>query len=318
MLTPTDIHYLVAFLSSVGQPEDVELELGALVLDKSTGTTRDVDVCVKRRTREGVEWFLGIEVKAEGRPLDVIHVEQLCAKMNDMPSLTGRSIVSASGFTGPAAQKAKYHGVELLRIDDLDPSRFTNGLTVISPDFKIKNDRFNPDFTVTFDVVGRDGTPIEVKPSARVLNPDGAKDTDVSDVMALAKSIGTQVAAMYAGTPAAAEMNPGDTATVDQFFPFAKSPFLVALRSRYPIRGAKVTGIVTRKVDWIAPRLKTLIKHDGDVPFVDCVVAEMPDGELLLLATQGVPSRVAIREVPLSARNREKIRTEKWPSVRRG
>jgi hypothetical protein len=43
VLTPIDVHYLVGFLSRVGQPEDVELELGAMVADEASESTRDVD-----------------------------------------------------------------------------------------------------------------------------------------------------------------------------------------------------------------------------------------------------------------------------------
>lgn len=40
-------------------------------------------------------------------------VEQLCLKVLDMPAITHRAIVSASGFTEAAQAKAAHHGVEL-------------------------------------------------------------------------------------------------------------------------------------------------------------------------------------------------------------
>ncbi len=312
MLTPTDVHYLVAFLSSVGQPEDVELELGALVWDENSETKRDVDVCVTRRLAGGVEGFVGIEVKAEARPLDVIAVEQLCAKLKDMPSLTARSIVSASGFTGPAARKAASHGVELLRIDDLDPARFTLGTTVMSPDLIVNSDNFVPTFTIDFDVVDRRGKQIRVRPTARVIGPAGR----LRDAQELANSISRQVADTHRRSPEGAASEPGSDVHVSQLVSFDEPPFLVVRGERRPIRGAQVTGTIRREVRRVAPKLKTLVRHRDNTPFVDCAIAEMPDGELLLLAAQGAPSGVTLRQISVSERNRLMIRGEKWAGPR--
>ena len=87
--------------------------------DIASGTARDVDITVTTRAADGtVHAFKGIEVKAEKRPLDVITVEQLCAKLKDMPGITHRSVVSASGYTAPAIQKAQHHGMELWELKD--------------------------------------------------------------------------------------------------------------------------------------------------------------------------------------------------------
>src|SRR5262249_28399316 len=57
--------------------------------------------------------FIGYEAKMEKRALDVSDVEQLCLKLNDMPDLTTRAIVSANGFSDSARRKATAHGVRL-------------------------------------------------------------------------------------------------------------------------------------------------------------------------------------------------------------
>ena len=51
MLTPTDVHFLVGFLSSVGQPLDVELELRSMVMDSASGSLvrRRGDCCRAHR-----------------------------------------------------------------------------------------------------------------------------------------------------------------------------------------------------------------------------------------------------------------------------
>ena len=61
-------------------------------------------------------YVAGIEVKDEAKPLDVKAVEALCMKLGDMPSITRRAIVSASGFTAPARRKARHHRVELMAL----------------------------------------------------------------------------------------------------------------------------------------------------------------------------------------------------------
>ena len=87
----------------VSRPDGVEIELGSMVYDGSAEEERDVDVTVRSTNTKGVvSAFEGIEVKRHTRPLDVIQVEQLCKKLIDMPDITQRSIVSASGYYEPA------------------------------------------------------------------------------------------------------------------------------------------------------------------------------------------------------------------------
>ena len=44
MLTPTDVHYLVGFLTLVSNPNDVAILLGDRVYDAAAEKERDVDV----------------------------------------------------------------------------------------------------------------------------------------------------------------------------------------------------------------------------------------------------------------------------------
>ncbi len=114
MLTPTDIHILVGLLTRVTNPDDIEIMLGDLVYDAKAAKRRDVDVTVTCKDTNGiVSAFKGIEVKKHAHPLDVTHVEQLCIKFNDMPAISHKAIVSASGYTEPARRKAEAHGVTL-------------------------------------------------------------------------------------------------------------------------------------------------------------------------------------------------------------
>ena len=114
MLTPTDIHILVGLLTLVTSPDDVEIVLGDLVYDAKADKRRDIDVTITHKDTNGiVSVFKGIEVKKLSRPLNVIHVEQLCVKLKDMGDIRHKAIVSASGYTQPARKKAKAHGIDL-------------------------------------------------------------------------------------------------------------------------------------------------------------------------------------------------------------
>lgn len=126
MLTPSDIHNIAGILCKLNEEGPHESILSEEVYDKSIDDTREVDIVIKRSgTVKAV--YKGYEVKHKSRPLDVVEVEQLCIKFNDMPSLQMRGIISASGFTKAAVKKAKYHNVELFEFVDWKEFRPTFG-----------------------------------------------------------------------------------------------------------------------------------------------------------------------------------------------
>ena len=114
LITPMLVQYLVGLCCVRVHADSVDVTLGDMVLDPAADKKRDVDVTVTMREPDGgVTAFKAYEVKKESAPLDVSTVEQLCAKLNDMPSVTHRAIVSASGFSDGAIRKASHHGVDL-------------------------------------------------------------------------------------------------------------------------------------------------------------------------------------------------------------
>ncbi|MGV0041672.1 hypothetical protein [Mycobacterium colombiense] len=119
-LSPMLVQYLVGLCALKWDASSVSIEVtvGDMVLDASTGTHRDVDVTVSVDVEDGKYAFKGYEVKRESGPLDVSDVEALATKLNDMPSVTHRAIVSTSGFTWPAVKKAEHHGIELYVIQE--------------------------------------------------------------------------------------------------------------------------------------------------------------------------------------------------------
>ena len=117
MLSATEFHYLVGFLYLHTRRADVTVQasaiLGAKVYDGAAEERRDVDIVVATAAETAL---IGVEVKNEMRSLDVITVEQICLKLEDMPTLKERFLVSTSGFTGPARKKARAHGLGCLRL----------------------------------------------------------------------------------------------------------------------------------------------------------------------------------------------------------
>jgi hypothetical protein len=108
------VQYLVGLCCLKWHPDAVDVTIGSMVLDPAAGKQRDVDVTVTVSDSGNITHaFKAYEVKNESSPLDVADVEQLCLKLLDMPSVTHRAIVSASGFTSSARSKAARHGVSL-------------------------------------------------------------------------------------------------------------------------------------------------------------------------------------------------------------
>ena len=115
------IQYIVGLCCLRRNPDAVEITIGDMVMDSAAEKARDVDITVTLQDEPGiVRAFKAYEVKRETPPLDVVAVEQLCAKFGDMPSVTHPAIVSASGYTAPAIKKAASHKVELYQIKPWD------------------------------------------------------------------------------------------------------------------------------------------------------------------------------------------------------
>jgi hypothetical protein len=113
-MTPMLFQYVVALCCARRNPDAVDITIGDYVADATTEAQRDVDVTVTLIEADGSRRaFKGYEVKREATPLDVTQVEQLCMKFIDMPDVTHRAIVSASGYSANAVKKARAHGVEL-------------------------------------------------------------------------------------------------------------------------------------------------------------------------------------------------------------
>lgn len=114
MLTPMHVQYLIGLCCLRRTPDAVDVTLGDMLYDPAAEIDRDVDITVTCKTANGdTEAIAGYEVKKESEPLDVTKIEQLCTKFSDIPSLSKRAVVSASGYSAAAVKKAAAHGIEL-------------------------------------------------------------------------------------------------------------------------------------------------------------------------------------------------------------
>lgn len=139
MLTPIDIQILVGLLTRVTNPDAIEIIVGDYVYDDKAKKRRDVDVTVRCKDANGnISAFKGIEVKKHSHRLNVTHVEQLCIKFNDMPEITHKAIVSASGYTKSARRKAEAHGVTLYSLVPWVNSNESFEHVQLTPDFFIQ------------------------------------------------------------------------------------------------------------------------------------------------------------------------------------
>jgi hypothetical protein len=116
-MAPMHFQLLVGLCCLRHEPDAVEMTIGDRVWDSDAESHRDVDVTIVVSETEGKRTgFVGYDAKMER--LNVDEVEQLCTKLNDMPDLTTRAIVSAYGYSDTAIRKAAKKGVNLFEFRD--------------------------------------------------------------------------------------------------------------------------------------------------------------------------------------------------------
>lgn len=112
-LSPTDIHYIGGFLYLWAGGGAASGTFGAEIFDPWAEVLRDVDLHFFR-LRDHL--MVGVEVKAHSRPLSLTEVDGLILKLLTTPGLNERAIVSASGFSQGAINKAQKLGVNCLHL----------------------------------------------------------------------------------------------------------------------------------------------------------------------------------------------------------
>jgi hypothetical protein len=121
------VHSIQAHLAGKANVEE-----SALLLDRRTGSPREVDIAVTL-TLGGHDLRLSIECCDRARPASVEWVEQLKAKHADLPT-NKLVLVSRNGFSKAALKKATEYGIECQTLDlkgDISWSKVIAGLKLI-------------------------------------------------------------------------------------------------------------------------------------------------------------------------------------------
>jgi hypothetical protein len=308
MLTPTDIQYIVGFLSQAAGPDNVEIELGDFVYDEATRTERDVDVTITTRNSDGSRVaFVGLEVKAHKRRLDSEHVEQLIQKLHDMPDITGRAVVSASGYTKPAIRKAQYHNVDLYELTDWDPATTYDFFKAEAVPASRETYGWVNHLEVQINP-GRDHTEEE-----RLIlgsDPDMCLESSPESTYKLkgwvneVGKLAAKEAARHAG-PAPREGRQQTKATVT--VQFTDSAFALKNGTRVAITALRFSGTLERRFEQLPSVTKALYKLGSSEPIAGCAISDF-GGEFGLMALIISNRRtVELARVPIADRNKRKI-----------
>jgi len=313
MLTETDIHYLVGLLSLIASPEDVQIELGSMIYDDAAKKVRDVDITITSVDSKGiVTAFKGIEVKKHRRPLDSTHVEQLAAKLNDMKSITHKSIVSASGYTKSAINKARYHGVDLYLITNWENTSegfdhfggylfkymHERSLELISGPFI----EFNPGDKISKNDIEK------LKNDPEIFSDAGGKGAEFTNLSHLIENIMTvtkkKVEDLY---PQPFMIDENETKPFSITIDILDKPYFIATSGKLVLRQARVSGIVK----WIEKKqelqFKILKKLDDVKPFAGCAITEISNGNLIGITVSNTKRNIELINIPISDRNKRKI-----------
>ena len=316
MLSATDVHYLVGLLTSVSTPESVEIMLGDFVYDASIDKCRDVDVTVTYKDADGsISAFKGIEVKKHSRPLNVTHIEQLATKLSDMPDVSHRAIVSASGYTKPALKKAETHGVDLFSLVPWDNPMEGFDHVRFPPDFFIKHKTLNwvdgPRIAFNPNEQIPDQIRNQLKKQSRICKADGECDNACKIVQDLSRRMSQAVLRTIMDREPIKSMSL-DTEMNVKYLTRKIGDFYLDLKGlKLRLQNALIQG----NVKWIEtdvwPKFKVLVKEGELSPYVGCAIAELSHGNLIGLTVSQVDRSLKLINIPLSDRNKKKIHLHK-------
>jgi hypothetical protein len=304
----------VGLLSLISSPQKVEIELGSRVLDVATGNKRDVDVTVVVKDGGDIKVFKGIEVKKHGRKLDATHVEQLACKLNDMPKMTERAIVSTTGYTAPAIQKARAHGITLFEIRDWDfskeyfvhfKSNFCQSTQTSLEWIEPPSIKLNP-----YETIG-EADQIFVKSNPKIYFKGGESKPEMPDLNSLLHNFRLQVQTNLFETlkdnlkADESIKNRAVVVTIPEVI------YIMAPSGNIVLKEAIFMG----RVQWVETPMPThykiLKKIDEEKPYAGCMVAENAVMGLLGLMVSQINRELRLIHVSISDRNKNKILRQK-------
>jgi len=155
---------------------DVSVNESAFLVDKETGKEREVDILLKSQLGD-YSVVLSVEVNDRSRQAGSGWVEEMAGKHQAL--LTNKLVlVSRSGFTKPAMEKAKIRGIEALTIEEACATDWNLAL-------RLEGQRvfqlFNIRFSCSAHLAGRSNW-LPAPLSARVFLP-GGEHPSVGDIV---------------------------------------------------------------------------------------------------------------------------------------
>jgi hypothetical protein len=311
VLTHTDVQYLISLLALV--TNSGQIDVGVMIEDVAARKAREVDFTISYTDSNGqVKTLIGVEVKDEKRPLDVEKIGELVNKFGDMPTLTGKAVVSSSGYTEGAVNKAKYHKVDFLNFEPWLKAHQPNvfGITFSqSLDAKADIYHFVTSPNIYLFRVGKD-TPETLPIPAKVPLISDTTGTVMTDDL-------RGVLEKYAidDFPGKSNMKPSEIVSIERKFNLTDKPSIelngeIIVWDRAILRG-QVT--LTRK-----PMLTSywMLRQEGSVePFVACAIFnadEVFDNnipiDLIGVAVTFNNPPAKLLHIPIDVRLKQKIR----------
>lgn len=312
MLTPTDIHLLVGVFSKLTTPNDVDIVLGEMVYDIASKSKRDIDVTIRYKNEKGEEIsFVGLQVKDHNRKLGSPEVEQLCLHFKDSKSIKKGGIISASGFTKPAINKAAYHKIDLYEFrnwdhtyKDLSHVQFCNNfyMNEISNDF-IEG----PHVEYIIEEILSESESAEFNEEAIILNYDGTQIPNTENLKALNNNFLNQI---FQNETFKLKLQ---AAQIDEKIPInfelnvQKPPIVVLMGRQIHLKQLIIKGILEKHNSACKTVFKILVKHDDPEFQVGAAIAEMSNGLLIGLSTSNTDKSLQLITIPIADRLLKKI-----------
>jgi hypothetical protein len=305
MLSPTDVHLLVGLLTQATSPDNVNVKLGDFVYDVASEKSRDVDITVTDPVAD-LEILKGIEVKKHKRPLDQSQVEQLVAKLSDMPSIKTPQIVSASGYTKAAIRKAAAHSVELLKLTDWDQDKFSFPHANFSKfeSFTVRHPEFVEAPHVHLEISG--GSAISnADPATFLISDEQGKphSSGVSSFEQFKRNVLDNATDTWAKNDEFSKMPVGVAKPIDVILQFTDRPHLKAGDFIGLVTAAHVRGVLHWQEKASPAEFKMLVSESTGQLLTGCVLAELPNGNLVGITASSADRTIKFINVAVSLRN---------------
>ena len=312
MLTPTDIHLIAGLFSKISTPDDVDIILGEMVYDKAAKRKRDIDITIKYKNEQGKEIsFIGIQVKDHTRKLGSPEVEQLCQHFKDTESINKGGIISASGFTKPAINKAKYHNIDLYELGDWEYNLNELPHLKFPKDFKL-NEISNvfidkPKIIYIFEEDLLEKSKTFFNGNSHVFYANGSEILNIKTIDELSNSFIRQVLNSKSVKADLDKAEIDEKTVIDVNVTITDNPAVLLENKLVPIKQVKINGTMQKKLNQCETHFKILVKLDDPEYKVGTAIGEMSNGLLLGLYTSSGDKSVKLMTIPISERVKEKI-----------